>query len=92
MIADNKLTENAEWDERLLAEQLKLKMLAEAEIDFDLEITGFEIGEIDCLLEGITPCNGHQDLHDVIPETELLSRWLICRNDLEIRSSSSQWM
>ena len=31
-IAENKLTENAEWDERLLAEQLKI--LAESDISF----------------------------------------------------------
>jgi ParB-like chromosome segregation protein Spo0J len=41
MIADNRLTENSEWDERLLAEQLK--ELWELDLDFDLEVTGFEI-------------------------------------------------
>ena len=38
-IADNRLAENADWDKPLLAEQFKI--LAEAEIDFSLEITGF---------------------------------------------------
>jgi hypothetical protein len=41
MIADNRLTENSEWDERLFAEQLK--ELWELDLDFDLEVTGFEI-------------------------------------------------
>jgi DNA modification methylase len=45
MIADNRLAENAEWNERLLAEQLK--ELSLAELDFSLEVIGFEIGEID---------------------------------------------
>ena len=45
VIADNRLTENAEWDNRLLGEQLKI--LSEAEIDFSLEVTGFEMSEID---------------------------------------------
>ena len=40
MIADNRLTENAEWDDQLLGEQLKI--LCEAELDFSLEATGFE--------------------------------------------------
>jgi DNA modification methylase len=50
MIADNRLTENSSWDELLLGNQLKV--LAEAEIDFSLEITGFEMGEIDVYIEG----------------------------------------
>jgi hypothetical protein len=44
-IADNKLTENATWDERLLAEQLH--DLSLSGLDFDIEVTGFEMGEID---------------------------------------------
>ena len=44
-IADNKLTENAEWDDRLLAQQLKdLSLIG---LDFSLELTGFEMAEID---------------------------------------------
>src|ERR1700693_6293748 len=53
MIADNRLTENAEWDDRLLGEQLKI--LSEAELDFTLETTGFEMGEIDLMIENLTP-------------------------------------
>ncbi len=45
MIADNRLTEIASWDDRLLAEQLKdLSLLS---LDFSLEVIGFEMGEID---------------------------------------------
>ena len=39
MIADNRLTENATWDEKLLGEQLK--NLSEVDLTFDLEVTGF---------------------------------------------------
>lgn len=52
-IADNRLTENAAWDERLLGESLKI--LSEADLDFDLETTGFETAEIDLFIEGLTP-------------------------------------
>ena len=45
MIADNRLTEISTWDDRLLAEQLK--DLSLSGLDFDLEITGFEVAEID---------------------------------------------
>lgn len=53
MIADNRLTENSVWDERLLAEQLK--ELSALELDFSLEVTGFEMGEIDLRIEGLVP-------------------------------------
>jgi ParB-like chromosome segregation protein Spo0J len=48
LIADNKLTENGAWDDALLAEQLQT--LTEAELDFSLDATGFEIGQITLLL------------------------------------------
>jgi DNA modification methylase len=47
-IAENKLTENATWDERLLGEAFR--DLALSELDFDLEVTGFETAEIDSLI------------------------------------------
>ena len=37
-IADNRLTENSEWDKKLLGEQLRF--LSESELDLDLETTG----------------------------------------------------
>jgi DNA modification methylase len=67
MIADNRLTENAVWDERLLAEQLK--GLSEVELDFSLEATGFEMGEIDIMIEGLaTSTDAGQDVADVLPK------------------------
>ena len=56
MIADNRLTENSVWDDRLLAEQLK--ELSKLELDFSLEVTGFEMGEIDLRIEGLS-LDGH---------------------------------
>lgn len=53
MIADNRLTENSTWDERLLAEQLK--ELSAIDLDFSLEATGFEVGEIDLRIESMKP-------------------------------------
>lgn len=47
-IADNRLAECAEWDQELLA--LELGELLELELDFAIEITGFETAEIDLLL------------------------------------------
>ena len=66
-IADNRLTENSEWDKRLLAEQLM--SLSEAELEFSVEVTGFEVGEIDVMVENLEPtgrCN--DDPADAIPD------------------------
>jgi DNA modification methylase len=60
MIADNRLTENSIWDDRLLAEQLK--ELSVLDLDFSLEATGFDIGEIDLRIESLAP------MHDGVPD------------------------
>jgi hypothetical protein len=39
----NRLTENSTWDDRLLGEQLK--ELSILDLSFDLEATGFDMGE-----------------------------------------------
>lgn len=53
VLADNKLALNAGWDEELLAKELG--ELQHLDLDFDLEITGFSIPEIDGLIEGLEP-------------------------------------
>src|SRR5262249_44345095 len=50
-IADNRLAQLGTWNERLLAEQLK--ELSLTELDFTLDITGFELGEIDLKIAGL---------------------------------------
>jgi DNA modification methylase len=67
LIADNRLTENSSWDEQLLAHQLK--ELAALDIEFDLDVTGFETPEIDLLIEGLTPASpGADDPADTVPD------------------------
>jgi len=96
MIADNRLTEIATWDDRLLAQQLKeLSMLG---LDFNVEITGFEIGEIDLRIAAFdeTPAQA-EDPADIMPEplerppvSKIGDRWLLgehcvlCGNALEV--------
>lgn len=48
ILADNKIAENAAWNEDLL--RVELTYLTEVEIDLDVEVTGFSISEIDILL------------------------------------------
>tara|TARA_R110002110_G_scaffold186938_1_gene394259 strand:+ start:1194 stop:2525 length:1332 start_codon:yes stop_codon:yes gene_type:complete len=47
VLADNKLALNAGWDEEILA--LELQDLID--LDFDLNVTGFSVGEIDLVLD-----------------------------------------
>src|SRR5246127_2918489 len=67
MIADNRLTEVATWDDRLLAQQLKdLSLLG---LDFSLELTGFEVPEIDLRIASLdNPSEAADDPADVLPE------------------------
>ena len=50
IIADNKLAENAGWDKSILAIELQHLMTLDC-TDFDVTITGFEVPEIDIILE-----------------------------------------
>lgn len=47
-MADNKLTENSQWNEQLLGE-IFLE-LSKSDLDFELSDTGFEVAEIDILI------------------------------------------
>jgi ParB-like chromosome segregation protein Spo0J len=66
LIADNRLTENSNWDERMLGEQLKI--LSELELDFDLEVIGFEVPEIDIFIDGLSKAPD-ADPDDRLPDT-----------------------
>jgi len=49
ILADNRLAEEAGWDRDLLT--LELKYVIELDASFDLTLTGFEMGEIDVLID-----------------------------------------
>jgi DNA modification methylase len=98
MIADNRLSEIASWDDRLLAEQLKdLSLIG---LDFSLEVTGFEVGEIDLRIGALDDQpETATDPADVVPEVasgpavsnpgdlwSLGSHRVLCGNVLDIAS------
>ena len=68
VVADNKLALNAGWDEELLA--LELKELMEADIGFDIGITGFSIAEVDSLIDGLAPEEAGDPADDQLPDPE----------------------
>lgn len=93
VLADNKLALNAGWNEQILASELKA--LTEIEIDFDIELTGFSIGEIDTLIDLDHPEEPNAPEDDQLPERPAEARcqlgdvWqlgthrLICGNSLD---------
>jgi DNA modification methylase len=66
-IADNRLSELSSWDNVVLGEQLKI--LSAVNLDFSLDVTGFEIGEIDLLIEDSEKVAG-ADPADLVPAVE----------------------
>lgn len=67
MIADNRLTDTSVWDDRLLAGLLQ--ELSVLDLDFSLEATGFEMGEIDMRIQGVEEATdaGEGDPADAVP-------------------------
>jgi DNA modification methylase len=86
MIADNRLTHISEWDDDLLAQQLK--SLAEVELEFNLDVTGFEMAEIDTMIESVSSSpHGKADPADAVAEygvavTKPSDLWVLGRNRL----------
>ncbi len=96
ILADNKLAENAGWDNEILA--LELKDLIDLDLEIDITSTGFEMGEIDVLIEGLNSYTGpdpDDDIPPVDPDqpnvSELGELWLLgdhrllCGNALDAK-------
>ncbi|WP_109486856.1 site-specific DNA-methyltransferase [Occallatibacter savannae] len=60
VIADNKLAENAGWDRDILAIELQNLLTIDSSV-FDVTITGFEVTEIDLLVQGSQNSDGPAD-------------------------------
>mgnify|MGYP003624599224 CR=1 FL=1 len=66
VIADNRLAENAGWDQDILA--IEFQNLIKLDLEFDLTITGFETAEIDLLIE---PINDEESTDDIpVPDVD----------------------
>ena len=65
LLADNRLTDISTWDDRLLAETFI--ELSNADLTFSIEATGFDMGDIDWRIAGISDAAGDEDLADQVP-------------------------
>lgn len=65
VLADNKLALNAGWDREMLAIELQ----ALVDLEFDVELTGFSLAEVDLLIDeaGEACVEGHDTADDVVP-------------------------
>ncbi len=64
-IADNRLAELGTWNEQALG--LELRELSFLDLDFSLELTGFETAQIDILIEGVDDAGINDDDELPIP-------------------------
>lgn len=86
VLADNKLALNAGWDKEILAIELQ----ALVDLEFDVELTGFSLAEIDLVLDeaGEADPAGSDAAEDVVPDNngQAVSRmgdlWLLGRHRL----------
>lgn len=93
-IADNRLVETSEWDEAILAEHFKA--LSELDLDFSLDATGFSMGEIDLMIEGLSEPEPEPEDNETPAEGPAVTRpgdlWrlgdhlLLCGSSLERES------
>jgi DNA modification methylase len=80
-IADNRLAELAGWDPDILGREFLF--LSNPELEFDVEITGFDQGSIDIAIEGLNGGGGSKsDVVDRIPPIDKTKPPISKRGDL----------
>lgn len=78
MLADNKLSEMGSWDQKFL--KVHLQELSSIDLNFDIEATGFTVGEIDLILDS-DPKSDRAD-KEIVPKegpaiTQLGDLWVL---------------
>ncbi len=79
ILADNRLAELAGWDREILA--IELQNLTALDLDFDVEVTGFDTAEIDLLIEGLE-AGSDEDEADALPPIDEAKPPVSRRGDL----------
>jgi len=76
IIADNRLAELAGWDRDILA--IEFQHLSDIDLDFDIELTGFDIAEIEIMIDP----PGEEHAEPPLPEQPLSGETVTLRDDL----------
>jgi len=71
-IADNRLAERAGWDFDILGEEIGFLM--DADLDFDIEVIGFDASDIDNLLFGNAPASREEEPVELPGDEPTVSR------------------
>lgn len=91
-IADNRLSEMSSWDENLLA--IQLKELSAVDLSFDIEATGFTVGEIDLYIDGLDISEDDDEPEIVVKEGEAITQqgdlWLLGEHRLYCGNSQDE--
>ena len=86
ILADNKLAEKAGWDESILA--IELQHLMTVDLGFDVTITGFEVPEIDLILQRTESKPNKDDVFEEVlgpAVTSLGDVWLLGKHRICLR-------
>ena len=67
-VAENRLGELAEWNWSLLAQELQA--IHALDVEIDLSLSGFDLPEIEILLDGLVPGASGPDAADQVPELD----------------------
>lgn len=80
MLADNKIALNAGWNMDMLAEELV--DISTMDLSFDLGVTGFEMAEIDLIIESAEDPTGSEQPIETAPEPDPAADIVCRRGDL----------
>lgn len=72
VLADNRLAEKAGWDQSILA--IELQHLLKIDSDFDVTITGFEVPEIDLILQTAAATQDPDDAFEIAETDQAVSQ------------------
>ena len=84
VIADNHLAELAGWDKEILA--IELQSLLEFDHEIDITLTGFELPEVDFLIQGLASADPADDDAEIDEDAPLVTQlgdlWLLGKHRL----------
>jgi DNA modification methylase len=90
ILADNKLAEKAGWDKSILA--IELQYLLAVDLGFDITLTGFEIGEIDLILQDASAAEEKPvEIKTGPAVSQLGDLWLLGKHRISCGSALDPW-